>query len=274
MPIVKYKTTGGKLLTFTGTDAYNVALEEVCRDLTGEPFSALQNKLSGATIVANGIKCFFLLFSKVTTLAAARSAADLGNVSTKLAARTEKYGFKTCPACNTTHTRKVKDCRRCGHEAEIPVEADEEIKEYIRRPLPEMDEEGAEDRIEEGRLLACEPEDEKQKVAATRSMRLRDLEKKAGDGSINPDEAKEMLTIQRENILSEESVDGEVFDTDAPPKEVIYSTDKPAGPDSMDAMIEEDEEEEKEKTENGENNGEKEEVGSSQGKQKQPGERQ
>jgi len=243
MAVVKYKDTRGKEHIWTGQDAYNFALDEVCRDHLGKPFVSLQNTIACATIEGDGANCFFTLFSKVTTLQQARSAADLTNTTQLLAERTEKYGFKECPSCKAVHTRKVKDCRRCGHEASIPDEADQEVRDFIKRPLPGLDDEpGVENELHEDRLLHCSPDDDPQKIEVNNNKRRRELEDKVSSHTATASEAAELLEILTgaEVIDTDaETQDVETIDTDAPTQETVFYADPSAQPDPMDAMIEE-----------------------------------
>lgn len=143
MPVVRYKGTDGEMKTISGEESITHAMEAVFEDVCGMPLSELKKRVSDVSLLIDGRLHFFVTFVKTAVTKAERAKADGHNVNARLRQRTKKNGFMKCPECGVVHTDYVLWCRnpKCDVDLRhtVPQEDDDEVREYMSRPIPVLD---------------------------------------------------------------------------------------------------------------------------------------
>jgi hypothetical protein len=142
MPVVKFKKADGEIRTISGEESVALAMEEVFEEVCGMTLTQLSEKVGKKIVMIDGRMHMFHTFVKTPLLKSVRAEADAKNVSARLSNRTREYGFKTCPECGVVHTAYVLFCRNpkceCDYRDRVPQEADDEVREYVNRPMPTL----------------------------------------------------------------------------------------------------------------------------------------
>ncbi len=145
MPVVKFKDENGEMKTISGEEAISLAMEQVFEEACGMTLTQLSKVVGDKTVMIDGRLHMFSIFVKTPYMKAERAKADAKNVSVRLANRTRKHGFKQCPECGVIHTSYVLWCHNpkceCDHRDRVPQEDNDEVREYVLRPMPVLGDE-------------------------------------------------------------------------------------------------------------------------------------
>ena len=130
MPLFQYQDRDGTTQTFTGPMAQARGAEAVFLDALGCSYVEALRLLAGHPFAYDGHECVLGLTMNIKQIDAIQGQSELNQLAGVMRQITQKYGFKECPECSAIHSKAVRRCRKCGHEADVPDEVKKKMTAY------------------------------------------------------------------------------------------------------------------------------------------------
>lgn len=146
MPLFQYQDRDGTTQTFSGPLAHSRGAEAVFLDALGCSYVEALRLLATHSFSYDGQECLLGLTITIKQIDAVQGQAELNQLAGVMRQITQKYGFKECPECSAIHSKAVRRCRKCGHEADVPDEVKKKMTAYY---LDEDEPEQAQEAVQE-----------------------------------------------------------------------------------------------------------------------------